>query len=153
MTSDRTRDRGQISLLILVYALIAFALVTVVVGVTSVHLARHRLIALADAAALDAADAVDAQRFYAPGTQARPPVPLTDSGVRNSARRYLLTAPAARRFTGLEIGSPTGTPDGATAEVTLAATVRLPMISIVLDAWSGGIRIEVTSRARSDPLP
>ncbi len=153
------RDGGQITLLVLVYALIAFALVTVVVGVSAVHLGRHRLLAVADAAALDAADALDRQAFYAGTGGGRPVDPrapvivLTDASVRGSVQEYLRTSGAGQRLDGLAVGEPTGTPDGSTAEVTLVAVVRLPLLSTVLAGWSDGVAVRVTARARAEPLP
>ncbi len=160
---DRDPDRGQVTLLILVYSVICFALASVVAGASAVHLGRHRLLAVADAAALDAADALDKPSFYSgrgtggdgatnpiagPGAD-RPVVVLSDQSVRQSVRRYLIDAGAPERLHQLAIAEPTGTPDGATAEVTLVAVVRLPVLSPVLAAWWEGVPIRVTSRARA----
>lgn len=150
-------DSGQVTLLVLVYALIAFALVSVVAGVSAVHLGRHRLLAVADAAALDAADALDRQLYYTgeraaggPG-EAPSAIVLTDASVRSSVRDYLRSSGAGERLHRLRVAEPTGTPDGVTAEVTLVAVVRLPMVSAVLAPWSGGVPVRVTSRARAQP--
>jgi hypothetical protein len=148
-----------VTLLIIIYALIAFSLVTVVVGISSVHLARHRLLAAADAAALDAADALDRPGFYGADGQPAGPGPgehvvrLSDDSVQDSVRSYLAGTDLRSRFRELEIVEPTGTPDGSTAEVTLTTVVRLPLISAVLAPWSDGVRITVTSRARAAPQP
>lgn len=146
-------------LLIIVYTLIAFSLVTVVVGASAVHLARHRLLAVADAAALDAADALDRPGFYGAGGQSAGPgigqrvVRLSDASVQDSVRRYLLDAGAQRHLPGLTVVDPTGTPDGSTAEVTLTAVIPLPLVSAVLAPWSDGVRIQVTAHARAAPQP
>lgn len=149
----RHGDQGQVLLLILVYGLIALALVGVVSSASAVHLARHRLLALADAAALDAADALDRERFYAGGLgpAPAPAVPLTDASVRGSVGRYLARADPGNRFHDLAIAAPTGTPDSRTAEVTLTAVVRLPFLTSVTARWSSGVRITVTARARAVP--
>jgi hypothetical protein len=151
-------DSGQVLLLVVVYSLIAFSLVTVVVGVSAVHLGRHRLLAVADAAALDAADALDRPGFYGAGGEPAGPgtgdlvVRLSDASVRDSVQRYLLDAGAGQRLGALAVAEPTGTPDGTTAEVTLTAVIRLPLVSTVLAAWSDGVRIQVTSHARAAPV-
>ncbi len=136
-------------LLLLVYALIGVVLVTVVASASAVHLQRKRLLALADAAALDAADALDDRAFYAPsGVAPGDGVPISDASVRRSVQTYLV----ARGPAGLNqvtIAQPTGTPDGATAEVTLASVADVPLVSVVLAGWGGGIPLRATSRART----
>lgn len=152
-------DDGQVALLVLVYALIAVALVSVVVAASTVHLARHRLQSLADAAALDAADALDRETFYgvrgsnAVGVTRTGEVPLSDTTVQASVAAYLAIAPAAQRFEGLTAVEPTGTADGVTAEVSLQARVRLPFLTSVLDAFAGGLTVTATSRARTRVVP
>jgi hypothetical protein len=136
-------------LLILVYSLIALMVVTVVVSAGTVHLVRHRLLAVADGAALDAAGALDRPGFYAPaGPQGRAVVPLTDASVRAAAAAYVAASPAAGRLSGLRIDDSTGSPDGATAQVGLVAVAELPLLGIVTKAWSKGVTVRVTARAR-----
>ncbi len=156
----RREDAGQVVLLVLGYAVVALLLMTVVVAATSVHLTRHRLMGLADGAALDAADALDLARFYGTGTVGsgegvaeRGPVPLTDAGVRRSVADYLAVAAPAQPFPAPAVGAGTGTPDGVTAQVTLTTTARVPIVSAVLRPWSRGVRVTVTARARARAVP
>lgn len=146
---DPGADDGQVLLLILVYALITVTLVTVVASASAVHLERKRLLALADAAALDAADAVDLDAFFADGTRPGDGVPLTDASVRASVEEYVERAGAPARFDAFAVASSTGTPDGRTAEVTLLATAEPPLLSVVIAAFSDGIPLVVTGRART----
>lgn len=90
-------DSGQIMLLTLGFAVLALVLVLVVASATAVHIERKRLLALADAAAADAADALDTVTYYTTqeagaGTPTR--VPLTDTTVRSAVDAYLGQAPA-----------------------------------------------------------
>lgn len=149
MTRLRRDDGGQVLLLILVYALIAVVLVTVVASASAVHLERKRLLAVADAAALDAADALDADTFYRKGTSPGAGVPLTDASVRLSVEEYAELVGAAQRFERFAISPATGTPDGQTAQVTLSALARPPLLSSVISAFSDGVPLQVTSRARA----
>ena len=147
------QDDGQILPLVLVYLLVSFLLVTVVTDAAAVHLQRNRLISLADAAALDAADALDAGRFYLQGAggsgRQGGVVPVSDQSVRDSVESFLVTAQAADRFSGLVIEEPTGSPDGRAVQVTLSAGARLPLLSFVVSAWRDGVPLTVTSHARA----
>jgi uncharacterized membrane protein len=152
------RDGGQIMPLTIAYALIALTLLIVIVDITAVHLQRDRLFAVADGAALDAADALDEAQFYDSGAVASPgdvtaAVPLTDETVRASAERYVRTAGPASRLSALAVDQPTGSPDGVTSQVTLVAKARLPLFSFVVARWVDGVPLRATSRARAIARP
>lgn len=142
-------DDGQVLLLILVYCLIAVVLVTVVVSASAVHLDRKRLLAMADAAALDAADAVDLDAFYRHGAAPSTGVPLTDSSVRRSVEEYVRLAGGPESFPAFTLGDSTGTTDGRTATVTLTARSRPPLLTAVTAAHADGIPLRVTAHARA----
>jgi len=145
-------DDGQVLLLSIAYGVIALLLVTVVVSASSIHIERKRLQALADSLAADAADAIDQGAFYrgeltgpGPGTA----LSLTDDGVRASVEDRLARHRAlVQRFDGLEVVD-ASTPDGRTADVTLAAVAKPALISWVTAPWSDGIELRVTARARA----
>ena len=140
------REDGQILLLSLVFGVITLALVLVVASISSIYLERKELLALADALAADAADAVDAEAYYTDPEVDQ--VPLTDASVQAAVQDYLAAAPAAvtDEFEDFTVTAPTGTPDGRVAEVTLAARVRPPVLPWVLMPWADGFEIEVTAR-------
>lgn len=144
-----TGDDGQVLLLVIAYATIALSLVLVVVSASAVHLERKRLLAVADAAVLDAADEVD-ESIYFPGGAEPGSVPLSDASVRASVDEFLEQRGARAEFDDLAVGAGTGTPDGRTAEVALTATVQPPLIGWALEAFSDGVVLRATSRARVD---
>ena len=139
-------DEGRIALLSLVFALIATLLVLVVVSASAVHLQRKRLYAVADAAAADAADAVDQRSYYAAGGGlVDGAVPLTDASVRASVAAYLAANDPG--VAGLAVGPATGSPDGRTAEVVLTARLLPPFAAFVPGPFARGVPARVTSRA------
>jgi hypothetical protein len=146
-------DAGQILPLVLAYVLIALTLVIVVVDISAVHIQRDRLFALADGAALDAADALDRSRFYRDGAQAAgdetAAVPVSDESVRSSAAAYLRQAEPLAKLDPVAVAEPTGSPDGVTAQVTVAGRARLPLFSFAVARWFGGVPIRATAQARA----
>lgn len=160
------KDGGQILLLSMAFGAITLVLVLVVAAVSSIYLERKELLALADALAADAADSVAERAYYGPGGDGDPAgpaakapaassvegaVPLSDASVEAAVRDYLAAAPdqVVGEFEDFGVVAPTGTPDGATAVVTLSARARPPMVPWVLLPWADGFAIEVTARAQA----
>ena len=157
------RDGGQITVLLLGYAVILLAVVLTFAAVTGVHLARHRLHTLAEAAALDAAGALDRGRFYtgtgtgagAGGADPQRPVALSTASVRSEVAAFLAAGgpgghPDLLDGRDVHVDEPTGTPDGSTAEVTLVVTVPVPFVSALIGD-TGAVTVRVTARARARP--
>ncbi|PPK92015.1 hypothetical protein CLV92_11859 [Kineococcus xinjiangensis] len=141
-------DEGRILLLSLAYALIAVVLVLVVGAASAVHLQRKGVLALADAAAVDAADALDPAGYYAPdGGLGAVGVPLSDASVRASAEEFLERAAAAGAGGDVAVGEGTGSPDGRTAVVVLVARLEPPWASAGPLRLGEGFVVRVTSRA------
>ncbi len=65
MTGPR-RDDGQVTILVIGFVVVVLALIAVVVSATQVHLERTRLAALADLAALDAAEQISDAAYFQP---------------------------------------------------------------------------------------
>ena len=149
-------DSGQVLLLALVYGLIAILLVLVVVAASAVHLDRKRLLALADAAALDAADAVDEAAYFEATARAEgiDAVPVTDATVQDSVVAYLQRQDAPSRFVDLSVDtSATGTPDGESAVVVLTAR-SLPLLpDAVAGSFTAGVPLRVAASATSQTTP
>lgn len=143
-------EDGQITLLAIGFAMLALALVLVVASASAVHIERKRLLGLADAAVADAADAVDVGSYYGAGPAGDRGVPLSDASVHAAVQDHLARSPVAARFAGLSVVEPTGSPDGRSAEVTLVALARPPLVPWVLVPWSDGVALRVTSTAVAD---
>jgi hypothetical protein len=140
-------ERGQISLLILGFTVIALMLIVGGVDVTAVQLSRARLLDTADSAALDASDALDNGSAYQGGL--RSAVPVTDASVRLSATQYLAVQPRPHGISSWVLAEGTGSPDGQTAVIRLRGSVDIPIAASVLAAFGGSVSITVESRARS----
>ncbi len=149
-TGGASRDAGQMLILISGFVALALLLVIVTTDITALHLQRQQLHALADAAALDAADALDAGVFYKGGARERP-VALSDESVEESVRRYLANEPGSAGELAVEIAGPTGALSETTAEVTLSGRARIPLVSLVVRRWANGVPVIATSRATARP--
>lgn len=146
-TLARRGEGGQVSILILGYTLVAVLLIVGTVAVTSAQLSRLRLLDAADGAALDAADSLDLAA-YQDGLDTA--VPVTDTMVADTARRYLAERPLPVGMRAWSVTSGTGSPDGRTAVVALSGEADLPLVGGLLDALGGSVTITVQSRARAD---
>jgi hypothetical protein len=139
-------EDGQISLLILGLAVVVVLLVVGTIDVTSVELSRMRLLDAADAAALDAADALDPAAYCAWLADA---VVLSDDSVRQSANAYLGAQPRPESIRQWALTPGTGSPDGWTAVVGLTGASELPLGGGLLRALGVSVTISVESRARA----
>jgi hypothetical protein len=141
------RERGQLAVLILGLFVIVLVLILGAIDVTAAQLARLRLLDTADSLALDAADALDESTAYGGGVGGKPA--LTDASVQRSAADHLGRTPKPSRISAWSLDTPTGTPDGGTAVVTVSGHATLPMTGWILESLGGGVTITVTSKARA----
>lgn len=137
-------DDGQLLLLVLVYAVIAGLLVTVVVDLSKAFLYRRSLVAAADGAALTAANQPDLARIYA---GAGPVLPLSERGTRTAVSRYAVDAELADRFDGFRVVDVET--DGQTVTVTLGAVVHMPFANVLSAGLADGYPVRATARATS----
>ena len=145
----RGRDDGQIMVLSLGFGVLALLLVLVVTAATGVHLDRKRLLALADLAALAAADEASTTYFSEEGARAPGGVPLTDATVRAAVEQYVADHPEpAAGWDGVRVLE-ASTPDGRSAVVRLGAVTRPPLVTWVIAPWSDGIELVVDADARA----
>jgi uncharacterized membrane protein len=95
----RGRESGQTSLLIVGFFLVAVLLVVVVVDASAAYLRRQELDALADGAALAAADAVREEQVYTEGLGEQ--AQLDPHAARQEVADYLSRIGAHSRYAGL----------------------------------------------------
>lgn len=141
-------ESGQVMLLGIACCALALAMIGVGSSAAALYLERKALWALADSAAAVAANQPDLSGVY-DGRGPGGPL-LTDASVWAAVEGHLASAPASvvLRHDALAISSPTGAPDGASAQVTLSAVARPPFVPWALLPWTDGIAITVTSTAR-----
>lgn len=142
---QRRGDRGQLSVLLVGLFAIAALLIVGGVDVTAAHLARVRLADAADAAALDAADALDEEGAYRRGLTTA--VVVSDATVRDTVAAYLAGRPRPQGLQAWAAAPGTGSPDGRSAVVVLTGQVQLPMTGGILSALGGSVEIGVEGRA------
>ena len=147
----RKAESGQVSVLILGMVMLAMLLIVGGVDVTAAQLARVRLVDAADAAALDAADALDEATAYRSGLSDA--VVLSSATVKEAAAAYLLVRPKPEGVRAWGIAPGTGALNGDTAVVVLDATVELPMTGGLLAALGKEIAVHVEAKARAPLLP
>ena len=147
--------------------LLVALLLSVVVDATRVFLAQRALSALADGAALSAADALDEAAFYSragsradSGPDSGPgsgrsaalgqggPLPLDAAAAQEAGARHLAEAGAQARFASFTAVTQLGA-DGTTVSVTCSAVVRLPVLTAVNAAYADGYPVAVTASART----
>ncbi|MCO5310611.1 MAG: pilus assembly protein TadG-related protein [Austwickia sp.] len=148
---DHPRDDGQVGLLVLGVCVVLLTLVVGIIDVTAIQLARVRLYDAADAAAVDAADAVSDERAYRDGIGTR--IPLSQEGVRTQAARFLAGTDRPDHVTSWGLADGTGTSDGRTATVVLTGTVEVPLAAPLLGAVLGPVTITVTATAQGHVDP
>ena len=137
----RCRNAEGSTLLLVIFAvLLAVAVLLGTVAASSLYLERKRLFLIADGAALAASQNFALQNVAVDIAQRRLTLRLTTTDVLQGSRAYLTAADAR----GVRIVSAT-TPDGVTAEVSVAATWHPPVIGVFMP---GGVRLEATARAR-----
>ncbi|MDF2846786.1 MAG: hypothetical protein K0R97_768 [Oerskovia sp.] len=145
-------DSGQILLLTSAFVAFALLLVTVVVSATGVHLDRKRLLDVADAAAIDAADSMGEDTFYegqVPAPQEQAVLRLSDEEVRSSVEEFLGAHPEMLDDLHAVTIVEASTRDGRTAQVRLAGLSRPVLVSWVTQLWSDGVLVRADSSARA----
>jgi len=141
------RDGGQISVLILGLFGIVLVLLLGGIDVTAAQIARTRLLDAADAAALDAADALDEPGAYGNGLASS--VPVSNATVQEGAASNLATRPRPSGISSWTTALGTGTTDGQTAVVIVQGVADLPMAGGLLSSLGGSVTITVEARARA----
>lgn len=138
-------DAGQLMLLMIGFAAVAFAVVVFAIDAGAYFLAERDLAGDADGAAVDAAQSLDRPGAYGGGVDTDAPAPLTNAGstgvpARVARYRAALPDPAGgddMRLAGV-------TPDGFTAVVTGRRTFTLPIHAFHV----GQVHIVVTASSR-----
>ncbi len=139
---DPRDDSGSMLPLVCFYGALALLVVLIVASATSLYLERKRLFTLADGAALVGAESfeLDAVAMTPEGPRAT----LTGAGVRAAVTDYLASNPIGR-FEALSLDAAT-TRDGRSAEVTVSAVWRPPVVTLIVPE---GLRIDATAVSRT----
>ncbi len=137
--SRRRNETGQTALLIVGFFAVAVLLVVVVVDASAAYLRKQELDALADGAALAAADAVREEQVYTEGLGET--APLDPVAARRQVGAYLSSVGAHRSYRGLRY---TVAPGQQSVEVRVSAPLELPFAP---PGWAGSAQITGTASA------
>lgn len=135
-------EDGSILPLICFYAALALLVTLIVASATSLYLERKRLFTLADGAALVGAESFTLSDVSV--TPTGPDVELQPDEVRSAVTSYLAGNPIGR-FESLSLDEAT-TPDGKSAQVTVSAIWRPPVVTLFVP---DGLRIDATAVSRT----
>jgi uncharacterized membrane protein len=128
--SNARDDRGSVLLLGIGVVTICLLAIVVLVDASATFLQRQQLLALADAAALAGAQAIDLDAYYAGGASAATALDAGQVPVR--VRTQLGRSRAATTVAGLAVDRISS--DGGQVLVALSAPLQLPFLSSVFDA-------------------
>jgi hypothetical protein len=128
-------EEGSVLILTLGYAVLAIVAILICVAATSLYLAQKRLDALADAAALAAADG-----FELTVVGGEPVATLADADVRDQARLMV------DEIGGDAVLVSADTPDGVSARVTVAAAWHPPVVTLFVP---DGVALQATATSRT----
>jgi Flp pilus assembly protein TadG len=140
----RSDDRGTATLLILGFATVLLGLIVVVVDVSAVLLSRRALVALADTAALAAAQELDEAAYYE--GDAADAVPIDADAAERAVRVHTEAARRPDRPPPI-VDDVRVADDGVTVTVSMRQRVRLPLIGGVVDAGEPVVRATVAARS------
>lgn len=132
---DGDDDEGSVLILTLGYAVLAIAVILVCIAATSLYLAQKQLDAVADAAALAAADG-----FELSIVGGEPFATLTDAGVHQAAAAMVGEIGDDARLIAAT------TPDGVSARVTVAGDWHPPIVTVFVP---DGVALEATATSRT----
>ena len=134
-TADRPDDEGSVLLLTRGYAVLALVAVLICTAATSLYLTQKRLDAVADAAALAAADG-----FELTTADGEPVASLSDADVREQAELMVAQIGGGATLASAE------TPDGVSARVTVAGAWHPPVLTFFVP---DGLALEATATSRT----
>jgi Putative Flp pilus-assembly TadE/G-like len=139
---SRRREGGQITLLIIGFAIIGLLLVTVIANASKAFLWRRSISAWADAAALAASQSVGEGQVYETGLTTTLPVSEQDAVAAVDAfvteNRLADRFPRLRREVAVD-------PTEGTIEVTLATSMPLAFGNVISDGFSDGVTVVGTA--------
>ncbi|MDQ1723414.1 MAG: hypothetical protein QOG52_442 [Frankiaceae bacterium] len=121
-------DRGTVIPLILIFTLIASLLLLVVIDATALFMGSRSIAAVADGAALAAAQDIDKGTIYTTGGIKGSDLPI-DAAAQQAVDKYVADNNVAGRFPGFQGATAVVDPNTNRVTVTITATVQLPFVS------------------------
>ena len=140
----RSGDSGQLTIMIIGFAVIVMLLVTLIANTSKAFLWRRSLSSWADAAALAATQTAGEDAIFAGGLTGN--LPVDEGAAEAFVADYLDRQHLTERYPGLAVA--VAVDEGAgVVTVTLSATMPLAFVNDVTDALGRGVRVEGSASA------
>ena len=143
--ASKQDDRGQMTLMIIGFAVIVLLLVTVVTNASKAFLWRRSISSYADAAALAASQSVGEAGIYSSDLTAT--LPVTERDATDAVDDFIAVAGLRGHFPDLRREVDVA-PDG-TVTVTLVTTMPLAFVNGVSDGYGGGVTVAGTASSQA----
>jgi putative Flp pilus-assembly TadE/G-like protein len=136
------RDDGQITLLIIGFAVVVLLLVTVIANVSKAFVWRRSISSWADAAALAASQSVGEGGVYESGLTAT--LPVSEEDAVAAVDQFIIDNGVAENFPALRRGVKVDRTTG-TIQVTLTSTMPLVFVNVISDEFTDGVTVVGTA--------
>lgn len=144
--SRARRESGQITIMVIGFAVVGALMLVVVVTSTRAYLTRRALVSFADGAAVTAAQAVAPEVVYRQGVETG--VPLDQAAAAAAVRDYAARNGLAGRFEGFSVVDVAVTREGV-VRVALRAVSPVSFVGEVFGTYAAGVPIQVESTAEA----
>lgn len=145
-----TQEEGSILLLGLGFFTLAALLLIVTMSISTVHVQKQRLWALADTVAANAAEALGTTTYYEDFVPTQG-LPITREAAWAAVGQQIEKLEPAQVTPWQELHVQNVEVQGNTLSISLSAKAQLPLVPDMLESWLGGVTLQVRANSVSVP--